>query len=161
VAKLLRIRTWSPTGPRARPEKARCGEVGADPDVVADQDVVEDRHRPKQLNVLKRPSDPAPDDVMCRGARQAPPVEGDVSGGRRVQARDQVENRGLARTVWPDEADDRPGLYIETHPIEGHHATEPDGDALNREQRHTGYVVWGPARIGSSIGRPSAAWTSS
>ena len=41
----------------------------------------------------------------CGGMLGSPAVEADAAGGRREAAGDQVEQRGLARAVRPDDAD--------------------------------------------------------
>ena len=64
---------------------------------------------------------------------------------RRVEARQAIEQRGLAGAVRADEAEDLPRLEIEGHAVERHDAAEAHGDVANRQKRRS--------RRGNSLGR--------
>ena len=63
--------------------------------------------------------------------------------GRVVDPGDDVEERGLARAVRPDQADDRAARDVEADVVDRDQAAEPLGDVLARiEQRCRPPVTW-------------------
>ena len=59
----------------------------------------------------------------------------DRTGVRAEYARNQVEDRRLARAVWTNQADDRAGLDREAYALNRLQAAEALGNALDLEQR--------------------------
>ena len=85
-----------------RPEEAR-----AQPRVLADEHVLERRHRREQADVLERPRHPAREDPVRPHVGDVAALEEDAPRRRPVEAGEHVEERGLARAVRPDDRDDR------------------------------------------------------
>src|SRR5205085_8625673 len=48
-----------------------------------------------------------------------------LAGCRGEDAREHVEERRLARSIWADEPQDAPFLEVQVHSVERHHAAEP------------------------------------
>lgn len=74
--------------------------------VAGGPDIVKNAQRPEEPDVLKRPRDPAPGDPVGALAGNIHPVERHPPGSRRIDPGHHVEDRRLARTVRPDEADE-------------------------------------------------------
>jgi hypothetical protein len=72
-------------------------------DVVADHDVFEHGHRAEQGEVLKRARHSVPEDLVRSHLSDRRTVDCDAARRRSVDARDDVEQGGLARTVGSDE----------------------------------------------------------
>ena len=51
--------------------------------------------------------------LVYRQVRDVPPTEDHMSAGWLILARDQVEQRRLARTIRPDDRVDRATLYVQ------------------------------------------------
>jgi hypothetical protein len=60
---------------------------------------------------------------------------------RAVDARDHVEQRGLAGAVRPDDRDDSPGFTREADIVDGLQAAEADAQAFDGQQ---GLIRWCP-----------------
>jgi hypothetical protein len=102
----------------------------------ADQNVVQNGHRPEELDVLERARDAAPDHAVRRRSQQALAGERERAGIGLVQARDDVEQRRLAGPVRPDQADDLPLLYVQRDVVDGDDAAEPPRHVADLEQGH-------------------------
>ena len=61
--------------------------------------------------------------ARCVGQRAAPRTSM-LAGGRRVDAADQVEHRGLAGAVGPDQREHLAALHVEADLVDGQHAAE-------------------------------------
>ena len=94
------------------------------PRVHAHQHVLEARHRREQADVLERAPDAEVRDRVRRQAGDVAAVEQDLAGRRRVDARQHVEERGLAGAVGADQADDRPARDDEVDVVARHQAAE-------------------------------------
>src|SRR5262249_3776640 len=113
----------------------------------ADEDVLENRHRPEDVDVLERAGDAAPHDRVRRLAQEALAREDDRARVGLVEAGDQVEERRLAGAVRPDQPDDLAGLDVERHVVDGDDAAETPPYVLEREQRQgrkTKLAPWAP-----------------
>ena len=60
----------------------------------------------------------------------------EVALGRVVDAGDQVEDRGLARPVGPDDGEDLALLDLEAHAVHGPDAPEVHHELVDGEERH-------------------------
>jgi hypothetical protein len=104
--------------------------------VIADHDVLEHGHRSEQGDVLKRPCQAVPDDVVGRNVRHRLPVDQNATGARPVHACDDVEKRGFARPVGPDEGHDLARVDGEGDAIQRNDPPEADAELAYVEQRH-------------------------
>src|SRR6185312_12057335 len=98
--------------------------------------VLLDGHVEEEPERLERAGDPAGGDLVRVEAEQAPALELDLARIRRVDARDQVEERRLAGAVRPDHAHDLALVDVEVEPVDHAQAAEGERDALQLEQRH-------------------------
>ncbi len=87
---------------RAEPDE-RLQRAGVAVEIAGDADVVENRERAEKPDVLKRAGDAELDDLVDAQAREVAAAERHVAVGRLVDAGDEIEDRGLARAVGPDE----------------------------------------------------------
>src|SRR5262249_31406435 len=71
------------------------------------------------------------------------PVEQDLPRAGPQRAGDQAEQRGLARAVGADHAEDLAGAEREIDAIERGEASEASGQAAGREQRHGERIIHG------------------
>src|SRR5205807_1455107 len=92
--------------------------------VLADAHVVEGRHVGEEPDLLKRPSDAELGDLVGLEPGDVLPLENDRARGRRVDAGDRVEERGLARTVRPDEREDLALADLETDLVDRRQSSE-------------------------------------
>ena len=104
--------------------------------VAPDEHVLEHGHGREELDVLKRPRDPPANDPMRRRAQKALTVEGDLAGVRPVEPGDQIEERGLAGAVRPDQACDLAALDAERDVIDGDDTAKAPRHVLEREEGH-------------------------
>ena len=115
--------------------------VGEKPPVgaamAADHDVLPHRQRSEQREVLERAADAERGDAMDRVARQRAPFEGDRALVEAVEARETVEQRGLAGAIGPDQPADLAARDVEADLIEREHAAEPHGDAFDGQHLHS------------------------
>ena len=135
----VRQRRGRHAGPARQPDDVERLERVPLPDppterVPADEDVLEDGHRTEQVDVLERPGDAPPHDLVRRGAQQRRAVELDLAGIRRVEPRDDVEHRRLARAVRADQARHDAPVDVEGDAVQSHDAAEPQRDVPHREQ---------------------------
>ena len=132
---------------------ARLGLDVAAARVRADEDVLEHRHRPEELDVLERARDPAPDDLVHGRLQERLAGELDLALVRRVEPGDDVEGRRLAGAVRPDQADDLTLGDVEGDAVEGDDPAEPASDVPQREQGHRpAYLI----RVGSQMAKEPA-----
>src|SRR5262249_51627810 len=99
--------------------------------------VLEHGHRRKEREVLERPRDTALDDPVRRCTQQALAIEDNLSAFRPVEPGHHVEERRLARSVGPDQADDLAARYVEGDAVECDDAAEAARDVPHLEQRHS------------------------
>ena len=78
----------------------------------------------KDLQQLERAADAEAVQVRGPHAGDRPAVEAHLAGGRRELAENAVEQRRLAGTVGPDEAEDFAFVHGEGHPVYGADAAE-------------------------------------
>ena len=75
--------------------------------------------------------------TLCGGTRsRLSPSNSDVAAVRRVEARDEVEDRRLARAVGADQADDLPLRHVERDVVDRDDAAEAAREVTRFEQRH-------------------------
>ena len=77
--------------------------------------VVEHRERREQADVLERPRDAHPRKLMRAEIFRGLRAEGNAAIRRLINARDQIEQRGFARAVRPDEAHELARADLEVH----------------------------------------------
>src|SRR5690349_10468322 len=104
--------------------------------MAAEQEVLEHGGVLEQLDVLERPRDAAPRDLVRRHPRDVLAVEDQTARGRLVDARDQVEDRRLAGAVGPDDREDLARLDLEAHAVDGPEAAEVHDEAVRGEEAH-------------------------
>src|SRR5438552_15378180 len=109
---------------------------------LSGEHVVEGRELGKDADELERPTHPARADTVRSHADEALAAQPDVTRVRRERARDAVEERGLARTVRPDQPDDLPRLDGDVDAGQRREPAEVLGDAADLEEAHPS--CWGP-----------------
>src|SRR6185503_9700496 len=87
--------------------------------------------------------------------------------GRRGESRDEPQRRGLAGTVGPEQAEDRPRWHVEVEAVDGQHAlcpaealgqpTAADGAAAHRSSRPAVRYRIGPIRLMKQMISPQAS----
>ena len=118
-------------------------------DVVGGLDVLKDRHLLKEADVLERPGDPERGDAIGGepGGRGA--VDVDRALGRDVDPGDEVEDRGLARAVGPDEPDKLLGQDRDVEVGDRRQPAEALDDPFNLKKRCLSHGCLLTARLGS------------
>src|SRR5204863_3832974 len=96
-------------------------------------------HRPEQPDVLERSSDAAIGDLVWSPTSDVLAVEHQPAARRLVEAGEDVEEGGLARSVGADDRDDRALRDIERDVADSHKATEGLGDVLGLVDRLRGH----------------------
>ena len=96
--------------------------------------VLEQRHRGEQRQVLEGAGDAELGDAVRRHVEQVAARGTSPPAGGLVDAADDVEHRGLAGTVRPDEAADLALVDAERQAVERHDAAEADRHVLHVEQ---------------------------
>jgi len=96
------------------------------PGVGADDDVLQRRHLPPQPNVLERPRNPQPGDLVAFQPAQWLTVEHNRAGAGSVHPGDRVEAGGLAGTVGADQAQDLAAVDREAHRVQRGQPAEAD-----------------------------------
>src|SRR5512132_174761 len=119
------------------PALAKRAQAG----VGTDEDVLCDRHRREENDVLEGAGDPAADDSVRPGLEQIAAVEVHSTGIGRVEAGDDVEERRLAGAVRTDEPGDRSFVQRKRDVVEGDDASEPAGHVLNCQERHRATII--------------------
>ena len=109
-------------------------KVGMHLQRAAGHNVVERGHAAEQRHVLERACDAAVGSVVRAhlGARFA--LERDPALLRMVEAVDDIEHRGLAGPVRPDDRANFPFADVERHIAHCLHATESERHVLHRQQ---------------------------
>jgi hypothetical protein len=122
-----------PPGP-AKPQQRR-GDPVADVDVAAEQQVVQDGEVLEQLDVLEGAGDARAGDAVGLLANQLAAEEADGAPLRPVQARQAVEQRGLAGAVGPDDGEQLAGPDLEGDGPQGPDAGEAEVDVGDPQDR--------------------------
>ena len=104
--------------------------------VAAQQQILEHRGVLEQLDVLEGARDAPPGDLVRGYPGDVLVAEDEAAVGGVVDARDQVEDGGLARAVRPDDREHLARLDLERHPVYGPDAAEADPEVLDREEGH-------------------------
>src|SRR5260221_443466 len=97
------------------------------------------REWPRDLVVAR---DAATGDPMRRYARELPALEHQAPRIAAVMAAHHVDQRGLARSVRPDQAQDLPAPYFELDAVERLHALERLRHAADDENCVSGYCFY-------------------
>src|SRR5204863_3009442 len=99
--------------------------------VPADQKILQHRRMLEELDVLKCARDTELGNAVRRNIHQLAILEQDPPARSGVQQPDQIENRGLARTIRADDREDFAAFYLERDIIHGDHAAEVDAQVLD------------------------------
>src|SRR5690606_27220091 len=102
----------------------------------ADHDVLDDGHFAKGAHDLVGTHEATLADFGRAHAVDAFALEPDFAAGRVQETRCHGKEGGLARTVWPDEAEDFLLIDLEADLVDGLEATEMHGDVLVFKQAH-------------------------
>ena len=106
--------------------------------------VVERRQLGEERHLLEGAGDAVARAVVARQVGHVPPAQEHLSARGRQGARDDVEERALARAVRTDEPDELALAHRERHAVERGEAAELLGDAADLEDgRHRSAVVTG------------------
>src|SRR5581483_11882254 len=97
--------------------------------------VVERAHVREQADVLERAGDAERRPLARPLARDVATLEDDPAGGGAVEARHNVEQRRLARAVWPDEPNDSALGNRQIDVVDGDQPAEPPCDPARLQQR--------------------------
>src|SRR5581483_741610 len=133
----------------AREAEDRGEHARPAPAVLADHGVLEHAHVREQMDGLERARDAEPRDLVRLESHDAAPVEHDIALVRLVQPRDGIEQRGLARAVRPDHADDLALAHLEIEPVERGQPSEPLREAPDLEQAHARSSPASPTAAGA------------
>ena len=134
--------------------------------VAPDQHVLQGAHVGEQADVLERAGHARLGDPGRVAGQLLAPVE-DLARRRLQQPGEAVEERGLARPVGPDEADDLPLAHVEVDVVHRHQPAEALGDLpgledglgggastgrwrRSRRARH-GRARWGAGGVGPAL----------
>ena len=101
---------------------------------AADHDVVESAHALEQRDVLEGARDAADGGFMRAHLGASLALEGDAAFLRLIEAVDDVEHRGLAGAVRPDDGADLALADVEGNVAHRLHAAERQRDVLHRQQ---------------------------
>ncbi len=99
-------------------------------DLQAEGDVLADRHVPEQGVVLEDEPHPPPLDRQVRGVQ---PRQLDLARVRRLQPRDDPQDRALARPRRPEQRHELPLGHLERDVVDGLEVAEPLGQVANRD----------------------------
>jgi hypothetical protein len=114
------------------------GETGFGAAVTAEADIVEHAQRMKQGRALKSPDQPKLGERAGLSPRDVLPEIDDLAAGRRVEAADDVEGRGLAGAVRTDQAMNRTRIDIEAEVVDGNDTAKGANQIANLENRLLG-----------------------
>src|SRR5512142_60243 len=106
------------------------------PEKCRGDDVVHHAHALERPDDLERPPHAAAADLVRFQAGNPFVLEKDVPAGRLVEAVHDVEDRGLARAVWPDEPHDLPPGHAEGDVLDGGQAAEEHGHLAHFKKTH-------------------------
>src|ERR1700738_1658124 len=97
--------------------------------------ILDERELAKRSRDLERAANAAPADLMRGQSCNLGIGEANGAFARPQRARDQVEDRALARSVRPDEAKDLTFDHLEAHAVDGHKPAKPFGETTDRQHR--------------------------
>jgi hypothetical protein len=118
----------------AQPQQGR-GDAVADVEVAAQQQVVEHGEVLEQLDVLEGPGHAGAGDAVGLEPDQVAAGEADGALLGPVQAREAVEQRGLAGAVGTDDGEQLVGPDLERHRPQGADAGEAEVQLVDLEHR--------------------------
>ena len=104
--------------------------------MTADLDVFRNRHAVKQLNKLKGAHQTHGRDLVLRNMRDVTAIQLDTAGRRTYEARDHIEERGLAGPVWPDDSENAAPRHFQVDSVVGGQAAESLGEPGCLEESH-------------------------
>ena len=116
-------------GPGAPPKHESAAMVGAHAEVLLHAQGPEDQAPLRHLD------DAAGHDGVRGQAADRLPLEPDLAGGRRHDARDGIENRCLAGSVHADDGHDLPGPHLQGHPVDRAQAAVGDAEIAHFKHR--------------------------
>ena len=122
----------------AAPE--RVAHIAAQVQVKHRTDIVENRKRRKQPDVLKRPCNAARRDAIRPSVRDGFAVNIYVAARRLIHAGDEIERRRLARAVRADQTDQLVRLNLQIQFRNGSQSAEADGRLVELEQG--GHIIF-------------------
>ena len=105
--------------------------------VATHQQVVQHRRVFEQFDILEGARNAHRGDLMRRRMREIAAFKEYLSRSRRVEAADEVEDRGLARTVGANEGEHFAFSYIKADAIDSQHAAETHAQVLGRQKNFT------------------------
>jgi hypothetical protein len=111
---------------------------GRPPRQRADHHVVEDREVAERLDDLEGAGESQQGNRVGGLAGDVAPLQGDAPLVRAIVAADQVKERGLARAVGPDDAQQIARADLEAHVAHGSEAAEALGHVLEAEHDGAG-----------------------
>ena len=118
------------------------GIAVADHRVMPDQHVLDHAHALEDAQHLEGARDAEPRDLVRLLARDVLPVEHDAGAGLGlVDARNQIEQRALARAVRPDDAAHLALLHREVDLGDGGESAEPLGQVLHLKQHSSAFCA--------------------
>src|SRR5256886_8326651 len=91
-------------------------------------------HALEERDVLEGARHPELGHVGRRQPRAVAALEEDAALVGMVEAADDVEQRGLARAVGPDDGEDLPALDVQAHAAQREQSAEAHADPLHLEQ---------------------------
>ena len=103
--------------------------------MAAEQQVLQQRRVLEQLDVLEGARNADARDIVGRHLGDVAPLEDQLAFGRIVDPADQVEDRGLACPVRPDDGEDLALSDVEGDAVDRLDTTEVDGEILSPKQR--------------------------
>ena len=118
-------------------------------------DVLENRHVGKQPDVLKRSRDASMGNLVRGTPIDASPVEVNLSFGRLIDPRQQIEDRRLACAVRADQSVECAARHLERQILHGRETAEPFGD-LPRVVKAAGRLLGHRCNRSFSSFRPSS-----
>ena len=105
--------------------------AGRAPRVLTDKQIVHHGGMLKKLDVLERAGNAQRGNLVRSQAGDVLPVKADNAAGRIVNPADYIEDRRLARPVWPNDCKDFSGLDLETHAVHRLHTAERNRKVFN------------------------------
>src|SRR5882724_4879588 len=120
----------------ARQEEQLFHEARALVGVPAEQEILQHGGVLEQLDVLERPRDAAPGDLVRRHPRDVLAAEDEPAAGGVVDAGHEIEDRRLAGAIRPDDREHLARLDLEAYAGQRGDAPEVDGEVVRLEQRH-------------------------
>ncbi len=131
-------------GPPGRPHRREREPLARVP--RREEHVVEHRHHRQRLRQLERAHHPRADEPVRPAPVDRLPREPHVAPVPALEPRDDVEERGLAGAVRPDQRGDRPRRDVERRAVDRADAGEPLREAADLEQGRVtcGHVASAP-----------------